>query len=242
MKTLLLLAQLRPRPRHVVDGWPRSHLPRFKVCGGDTRDPAISHDCRPGCPNCGKDHAADDPVCETRRHADQALRNAAYLKGLPIREAARGTTHTNQPDSQRTPLKNSATPPTTLPPKTRQHHLQDRVTSAPVAVPSTRAAPGAAAAAHLLKPRTPAPALASAGRFNYWSVSHPLLPPITLCQLIQHNSNTYMQAPDKTTPSLPQPPSQPPYSNTSSLSPQPPTHNLDPLQQRHRIISTPFLP
>ncbi|KAH7965000.1 hypothetical protein HPB49_002765 [Dermacentor silvarum] len=74
---------------HKLDVCPNSNVNRCKICGHTTTDSNSAHHCKPGCPNCGKDHAADDPDCETRKAADQAVRRAAYLKRLRHRQ------HTN---------------------------------------------------------------------------------------------------------------------------------------------------
>ncbi|KAH7974033.1 hypothetical protein HPB49_008630 [Dermacentor silvarum] len=49
-----------------------SGKPRCRTCGKTVGDPVDDHDCKPGCPNCGKDHKADDPTCEVRQAADKA--------------------------------------------------------------------------------------------------------------------------------------------------------------------------
>ncbi|KAH7973858.1 hypothetical protein HPB49_005771 [Dermacentor silvarum] len=63
-----------------------SGKPRCRTCGKTVGDPVDDHDCKPGCPYCGKDHKADDPTCEVRQAADKAVREAAYLKRLQQRE------------------------------------------------------------------------------------------------------------------------------------------------------------
>ncbi|KAH7974004.1 hypothetical protein HPB49_008304 [Dermacentor silvarum] len=63
-----------------------SGKPRCRTCGRTVGDPVDDHDCKPGCPNCGKDHKADDLTCEVRQAADKVVREAAYLKRLQQRE------------------------------------------------------------------------------------------------------------------------------------------------------------
>ncbi|KAH7938084.1 hypothetical protein HPB49_019729 [Dermacentor silvarum] len=78
---------------HRLDVCPNSNVNRCKICGHTTTDSNSAHHCKPGCPNCGKDHAADDPDCETRKAADQAVRRAAYLKRLRHRQHANPEIH-----------------------------------------------------------------------------------------------------------------------------------------------------
>ncbi|KAH7954218.1 hypothetical protein HPB49_016677 [Dermacentor silvarum] len=77
-----------------------SGKPRCGTCGRMVGDPLDDHDCKPGCPNCGKDHKADDPTCEVRQAADKAVREAAYLKLLQQREDVKGTPSLSQEEAQ----------------------------------------------------------------------------------------------------------------------------------------------
>lgn len=38
------------------------------------------------CPNCNRDHPADDPDCKVRRTTDKAVWQAVHLKKLQLRE------------------------------------------------------------------------------------------------------------------------------------------------------------
>ncbi|KAH7937348.1 hypothetical protein HPB49_011048 [Dermacentor silvarum] len=78
---------------HRLDVCPNSNVNRCKICGHTTTDSNSAHNCKPGGANCGKDHAADDPDCETRKAADQAARRAAYLKRLRHRQHANPEIH-----------------------------------------------------------------------------------------------------------------------------------------------------
>ncbi|KAH7965733.1 hypothetical protein HPB49_010245 [Dermacentor silvarum] len=77
---------------HRLDVCPNSNVNRCKICGHTTIDSNSPHDCQPGCPNCGKDHAADDPDCETRKTKRVRPNHAGALCaewGLPLALAAR---------------------------------------------------------------------------------------------------------------------------------------------------------
>lgn len=73
---------------HRADVCPRAGTHRCRLCGTQLQSSDQEHICNPGCVNCGKDHPADSPQCETRRKADKAVTHAAYLKRLRIREQA----------------------------------------------------------------------------------------------------------------------------------------------------------
>ncbi|KAH7938468.1 hypothetical protein HPB49_023867 [Dermacentor silvarum] len=84
-----------------------SGKPRCRTCGKTVGDPVDDHDCKPGCPNCGKDHKADDPTCEVRQAADKAVREAAYLKRLQQREDDKQTNTVTIASRSPSPKRNS---------------------------------------------------------------------------------------------------------------------------------------
>ncbi|KAH7979361.1 hypothetical protein HPB49_009233 [Dermacentor silvarum] len=47
---------------------------------------AQEHECMSCCPNCNRDHPADDPDCKVRRTTDKAVWQAVYLKELQFGE------------------------------------------------------------------------------------------------------------------------------------------------------------
>ncbi|KAH7932763.1 hypothetical protein HPB49_002389 [Dermacentor silvarum] len=92
---------------HKSDVCRDSGKPRCRTCGKTAGDHVDDHDCKPGCPNCGKDHKADDPTCEVRQAADKAVREAAYLKRLQQREDDKQTNTVTIASRSPSPKRNS---------------------------------------------------------------------------------------------------------------------------------------
>ncbi|KAH7979445.1 hypothetical protein HPB49_009430 [Dermacentor silvarum] len=70
---------------HYADVCPDSNRPHCRNCAQITHL-AQEHECMSCCPNCNRDHPADDPDCKVRRTADKAVWQAVYLKKLQLGE------------------------------------------------------------------------------------------------------------------------------------------------------------
>ncbi|KAH7973982.1 hypothetical protein HPB49_008131 [Dermacentor silvarum] len=70
---------------HYANVCPESNRPHCRNCAQITHL-AQEHECMSCCPNCNRDHPADDPDCKVRRTTDKAVWQAVYLKELQLGE------------------------------------------------------------------------------------------------------------------------------------------------------------
>ncbi|KAH7932924.1 hypothetical protein HPB49_005057 [Dermacentor silvarum] len=70
---------------HYADVCLGSNRPYCRKCAQITHL-AQEHQCMSYCPNCNRDHPADDPDCKVRRTADKAVWQAVHLKKLQLGE------------------------------------------------------------------------------------------------------------------------------------------------------------